>query len=106
MRMGTQEGQTLTEGVVLSVTPQISADGIIHMSINPSFTGRTGVATSRPGENVPIISVREADTLVRVRQGETIVVAGLMSERSSRTIELVMLLTPTIMFPGDTAQTR
>ena len=106
MRMGTQDGQTLTEGVVLSVTPQISADGIIHMSINPSITGRTGVATSRPGENVPIVSVREADTLVRVRHGETIVVAGLMSDKSSRKIELVILLTPTIMFPGDTARTR
>jgi MSHA biogenesis protein MshL len=106
MRMGTQEGQTLTEGVALSVTPQISADGIINMSINPSITERTGAATSRLGENVPIISVREADTLVRVRQGETIAVAGLMSEKSSRKIELVILLTPTIMFPGDTAQTR
>lgn len=106
MRMGTQEGQTLTEGVALSVTPQISADGIINMSINPSITERTGAATSRLGENVPIISVREADTLVRVRQGETIVVAGLMSEKSSRKIELVILLTPIIMFPGDTAQAR
>jgi MSHA biogenesis protein MshL len=106
MRMGTQEGQTLTDGVVLSVTPQISADGMIHMSVNPSITERAGVATPRLGENVPIISVREADTLVRVRHGETIVVAGLMSEKTSRKIELVMLLTPTIMFPGDTAQTR
>jgi MSHA biogenesis protein MshL len=106
MRMGTQEGQTLTEGVALSVTPQISTDGIINMSINPSITERTGAGTSRLGENVPIISLREADTLVRVRQGETIAVAGLMSEKSSRKIELVILLTPTIMFPGDTAQTR
>ena len=75
--------QSLTEGVVLSVTPQISADGIIHMNINPSITERTGVATSRLGDQVPIISVRETDTLVRVRQGETIVIAGLMQDRAS-----------------------
>jgi len=123
--------QALTEGVVLSVTPQISADGIIHMSINPSITERTGVATSRLGDTVPIVSVRETDTLVRVRQGETIVIAGLMQDRSSldttkipvlgdvpvvgnlfkrtektrRKTDLVILLTPTIMGPGEISST-
>ena len=123
--------QSLTEGVVLSVTSQISADGIIHMSINPSITERTGVATSRLGDTVPIVSVRETDTLVRVRQGETIVIAGLMQDRASvdtarvpilgdipvvgglfkrteksrRKTDLVILLTPTIMGPGETTAT-
>jgi MSHA type pilus biogenesis protein MshL len=123
--------QSLTEGVVLSVTPQISADGIIHMNINPSITERTGVATSRLGDQVPIISVRETDTLVRVRQGETIVIAGMMQDRASvdtakvpfigdvpvvgnlfkrteksrRKTDLVILLTPTVMGPGETMAT-
>ena len=118
--------QSLTEGVVLSVTAQISGDGIIHMSINPSITERTGQATSRLGDTVPIISVRETDTLVRVREGETIVIAGLMQDRSSNDVakvpvlgdvplvgglfrrvekrrtktDLVILLTPTLMGPG------
>ena len=117
--------QAITEGVVLSVTSQISSDGIINMSINPSITERTGQATSRLGDTVPIISVRETDTLVRVREGETIVIAGLMQDkattnnakvpvlgdvplvgqlfrrtetRRSKT-DLVILLTPTIMGP-------
>jgi MSHA type pilus biogenesis protein MshL len=120
--------QMLTEGVTLSVTPQVSADGIIHLSVNPSITERTGVATSRLGDTVPIISVRETDTLVRVRQGETIVIAGLMQDRAGhdtakvpfvgdvpvvghlfkrtektlRKIDLVILLTPTILGPGET----
>jgi MSHA biogenesis protein MshL len=120
--------QTLTEGVTLSVTPQVSADGIIHLSVNPSITERTGVATSRLGDTVPIISVRETDTLVRVREGETIVIAGLMqdranadtakvpligdvpvvgnlfkrSEKTRRKTDLVILLTPTIMGPAET----
>lgn len=76
--------QSITEGVVLSVTPQISGEGIIILSINPSVTERTGQATSRLGDTVPIISVRETDTLVRVREGETVVIAGLMQERSSK----------------------
>jgi MSHA biogenesis protein MshL len=114
---------TINEGVTLSVTPQIAADGLINMSIMPSITERTGTATSRLGDQVPIVSVREADTLVRVHEGETIVIAGLMQERTSadtskapvrgdgppaggpprreeasrRKTDLVILLTPTIM---------
>jgi MSHA biogenesis protein MshL len=121
--------QMLTEGVVLSVTPQISADGIIHMSLNPSITERTGVAISRLGDQVPIVSVRETDTLVRVHQGETVVIAGLMQDRTTtdtaktpvlgdlpvvgglfrRTekqhakTDLVILLTPTLLGPGEVA---
>lgn len=117
---------SITEGVVLSVTAQVSDDGIIHMSVNPSITEKTGVATSRLGDIVPIISVRETDTLVRVHAGETIVIAGLMqdsstlstaktpimgdlplvgglfkrTERTRRKTDLIILLTPTIMGPG------
>lgn len=123
--------QALTEGVVLSVTPQISADGIIQMSLNPTITEKTGTATSRLGDQVPIVSVRETDTLVRVRQGETIVIAGLMQDRTSNDTakvpllgdvpgvgglfrrtekhrgktDLVILLRPTIMGPGEVAET-
>jgi len=45
--------------------------------------------------------VREADTMVRVRPGETIVIAGLMHERSDRRkTDLVILLTPTLVRPS------
>jgi MSHA biogenesis protein MshL len=122
----TVEPQAITEGVVLSVTPQISSDGMINLSISPSLTERTGQAVSRFGDTVPILSVREADTLVRVHENETIVIAGLMNERASkeqakvpvlgdlpgigglfrrdsrsnRKTDLVILLTPTIMTPA------
>jgi MSHA biogenesis protein MshL len=116
----------VTEGVVLSVTPQIAGDGMIHMSITPSITERTGQATSRLGDTVPILSVRETDTLVRVHSGETVVIAGLMQDRvttdtakvpvlgdvpllgalfrreeqNRRKTDLIILLTPTVMTPG------
>src|SRR4029077_12262621 len=122
----TVEPQAITEGVVLSVTPQIASDGMINLSISPSLTERTGQAVSRFGDTVPILSVREADTLVRVHENETIVIAGLMNERvskqqakvpvigdlpgigglfrrdsrSHRKTDLVILLTPTIMTPA------
>lgn len=121
--------QSITEGITLNVIAQISDDGMIHMSISPSITERTGVATSRLGDQVPIVSVRETDTIVRVREGETIVIAGLMQERSTgektkvpvlgdiplvgglfrrddrskKKVDLVILLTPTVVTPGDVA---
>jgi type II secretory pathway component HofQ len=121
--------QAITEGVGLSVTRQISADGFIHMNIVPSVTERTGQAVSRFGDVVPILSVREADTLVRLLEGETVVIAGLMQDiersRSARVpvlgdlpvvgrlfrrdarrrtkTDLVILLTPTVLTPGQIA---
>jgi MSHA biogenesis protein MshL len=126
----TTEPQAITEGVVLSVTPQIAGDGMINMSIMPTFTERTGQATSRSGETAPILSVREANTLVRVHDKDTIAVAGLMDQglrvevtrvpffgdlpgvgkmfrgekASRRKTDLIILLTPTILTPARVAQ--
>ena len=56
-----------------------------HPHERQSQRHRANRLASRPlGDQVPIITVREADTLVRVRQGETIVIAGLMQERTDR----------------------
>jgi MSHA type pilus biogenesis protein MshL len=123
----TETPQTVTIGVVLSVTPQISSDGIIHMSMNPSITESTGFAVSPTGSRVPIVSTRATDTLARVREGETIVLGGLMQDRSGVTAvkvpfigdvpllghffkrteksltktDLVIMLTPRLMGPTD-----
>jgi MSHA biogenesis protein MshL len=95
--------RALTEGLVLSVTPQISADGIVQMSITPSVTERDGEATSRFGDTVPVLTVREADTFVRVREGETVVMSGLMRQRHGARTDLLILLTPTVVTPGGVA---
>ena len=126
----TAEPQAFTEGVVLSVTPQIAGDGLINMGIAPSLTERTGQATSRFGDTAPILKVREADTIVRVRENETVVIAGLLDERVQHDVrkvpvlgglpgigamfrgettsrhksDLVILLTPTVMTPARVTQ--
>jgi type II secretory pathway component HofQ len=75
--------------VALSITPQISAEGVIHMSVSASVAGQS--------------VVREADSVFRIRQGETVVIAGLMhgrangSEPGRRRTDVVILLTPTIL---------
>lgn len=62
-------------GVKLEVTPQIAADATIQMSVTPSFSRLTGFT---PGEQPqPIIDRREANTTVRVANGQTLVIGGL-----------------------------
>jgi type II secretory pathway component GspD/PulD (secretin) len=96
----TVEPLAVVEGVLLGVTPQISGDGMITLSITPSLTERTGQAVSRFGDAVPILRIREADTLVRVHENETVVIAGLMGTRAKRKTDLVILLTSTIVTPA------
>ena len=83
------------DGITLTVTPQIAADGFVQMSITPSVADRddappAGGAAPRPG-------VREADTFVRVRAGETVVISGLMRQRGAARTDLVVILTPTLV---------
>ena len=74
---------TIDIGIILDVTPQIAEDGTIIMNIHPSITDKTGEKTTPDGKSTfPLLSVRETDTTVRVRDGQTIIIAGLMQERT------------------------
>jgi MSHA type pilus biogenesis protein MshL len=84
--------QAINEGVVLDVTPQISDDGIITMNIHPTITERTGQVTSPRGDTVPIVDVRETDTVVRIQEGQTVMIAGLISDRQLETVSKVPVL--------------
>lgn len=114
---------TIDVGIILDVTPQIAEDGTIIMNIHPSITEKTGEKVTPDGRTTfPLLSVRETDTTVRVRDGQTIIIAGLMQEKNEeayigvpvldsipllgglfryrtqkkRNSELVIMITPTI----------
>ena len=75
--------QTIDIGIILDVTPQIAEDGTIIMNIHPSITEKTGERPTPDGKTFfPLLSVRETDTTVRVRDGQTIIIAGLMQEKN------------------------
>jgi type II secretion system protein D len=66
-------------GVNLDVTPSISPDGYVRLDILPEISQLT-TRTIQISEDfaAPIISQRLADTTVTVRNGETIVIGGLI----------------------------
>lgn len=87
--------RTVTVGVVLSVTPQISPDGNVVLHIRPTVTEKTDVATFTEGGTTftaPILDVREADVVVRAREGQVVVIGGLIQEKKSEEESKVPLL--------------
>lgn len=87
--------RSVTIGVVLAVTPQISSDGNVVLHIRPTVTERTGLAEFTDGQTkftAPILDVREADVVVRAREGQVVVIGGLMQEKKSDSDSKVPLL--------------
>jgi type II secretory pathway component GspD/PulD (secretin) len=72
---------------VLDVLPYVDDHGNIVMNIHPMLTERTGIerVDKTTGNSVPVLNVREVDTTVRVREGEMVVIGGLIRETSNDT---------------------
>jgi MSHA biogenesis protein MshL len=89
----TIQPMTIDIGIILDVTPQIAEDGTIIMNIHPSITEKTGEKVTPDGKTTfPLLSVRETDTTVRVRDSQTIIIAGLMAEKKEQAAIGVPLL--------------
>lgn len=71
----------LTVGIVMSVVPQISPDGIITMTIHPSITEKAGEKRSPSGDTVPVINVRETETVARTPNNQTVLIGGLIQDK-------------------------
>jgi len=85
--------QTITVGTVLSITPQVSADGLITLDITPAVSRLVRTETSATGQtNAPVIDIRQASSIVRVRDGATIIMGGLVQDGSTTTHRKIPLL--------------
>ena len=70
-------------GVMLGVTPSVTAGDLVTMNINQMFsTGGPNVKVG--GEEYPSYLQRQINTSVAVRSGEAIVLGGLIQERNQR----------------------
>lgn len=74
-------------GVILKVTPFITADGLIEMMVSPQISSidpNLSIPISA-GVNAPVIDVRSADTVAVTADGQTIIIGGLMETDRSQT---------------------
>jgi MSHA biogenesis protein MshL len=86
----TIQTQPFFSGISLDVTPQIDEEGLVTLHIRPTVsnvTERTRIVNLGNLGNftLPLASstVNEADTVVRVRDGVTVALGGLMSQAQS-----------------------
>ena len=71
-------------GLFLDVTPQIDDNGLITMQIHPSISEKLRDSISPDGKSSkPVIDVREVDAMIKVKNGQTIVIAGLITDKIS-----------------------
>lgn len=81
--------QTVSVGLVMSVTPQINAGRSIILNVRPSISSiskfqpdpNPDIPASTPN-NIPQIQTREIESIMRVEDGEIAVLGGLMEERA------------------------
>ena len=72
-------------GIGIDVLPQVGPDGTITMAIHPFINAITQWIKTPQGD-YPQTSKREAQTTIRLRDGETVAIGGLMSENEVKNI--------------------
>lgn len=75
-------------GIILKVTPSINSDGRISMHLNPAVTQASGGSATTP----PSTNIRSTDTNVIVRDGETVVIGGLIRDSQSKDVYKIPIL--------------
>lgn len=78
-------------GVVLEITPRLNRDGLITTTISPEVSSVIQFLQT-PAGPVPRIASRKATTIVQVRSGESIIIAGMISVEERETVVKVPLL--------------
>jgi MSHA biogenesis protein MshL len=87
--------QIVPVGIVMDIVPQISASGEIVLSINPDISELLEVKKFEVQGAMamqPVIDRRSIDTVARMRDGETLVIAGILKERKSEVVRGVPFL--------------
>lgn len=122
----TTQLQTFQTGVTLDITPIVSSDGHVTVSLHPIVNSLTGILNG-----VPQIATRDTQTTVRLDDDQTLVIGGLIQESQTKNVqkipglgdlpligrvfrndsvsgnrnELIIVVTPHIIQPGETNNT-
>ncbi len=94
--------ETARVGVQLHTVSRVSSDGFITMDLHPEVSVPSGGGLEIPelGLVLPEISRRFVDTTVRVKDGETIVIGGLISDEERDTMSGIPILSDIPLIGG------
>jgi type IV pilus assembly protein PilQ len=94
--MGTTEFKEV--GIKLEVTPHLAArDEMIRLQLKPEFSVRTSdvvITTTGAGARypIPVVDKRTADTILLIKNGQTVVLGGLRKKETTQDVRKVPLL--------------
>lgn len=80
--------EAINVGVSLSITPRVAAGGYVTLAVRPMVSDVTG----QVGDDLPVVSRRQISTTVRVRDGETLVLGGLVEQSEQEVTSKVPIL--------------
>ena len=78
-------------GVGLKFTPIVGSDGMVTLRVSPSVSEITQLIETSTGPQ-PVLSTRKLNTTVRLRDGQTLVLAGLLQDDLREIVSKVPLL--------------
>lgn len=79
-------------GIILDVLPRVHEDGSITLDIRPEVSVITGFLQVPGGGSLPQVARRNAKTTIRVGNGETVIIGGLIREADIKAIQKVPVL--------------
>jgi Flp pilus assembly secretin CpaC len=74
-------------GVKINITPVINSDGYITTQLHAERSTITGLV-----QTFPILDQREADSTLRVKDGDTIVLGGMLDDETTKSLEKIPVL--------------
>ena len=96
------DGKTEVEfkdiGISLDITPKITEDNKIHMDVKPETSIVSEYFETADGIRYPIIETRKVETNVRVVNGKTIAIGGLITQEEVENMSKVPFLGDLPMF--------
>ena len=75
--------QFIDVGLKLVVVPTIGADGFITMKIKPEISSVQSTLTTTAGTVVPIVQTSQSETVVKVKDGRTLIIGGLLRQEDT-----------------------
>jgi type II secretion system protein D len=79
-------------GIQLNVIPQVSNDEYINMIVHPAVSSIDDFVSGDGSTKYPVLKVREAQTQVLLKSGDSAVIGGLQEERDRKSVHKVPFL--------------
>ena len=86
--------QYASVGLIVDVIPHINSEGLVIMDVAPEIDSQVngGSVTITSGVTAPVFDRRSAQSHIAIKDGQTVVIGGLMQDSKNATIDKIPIL--------------